>query len=367
MQDIRNSKGLKEKILLMKEIIIDKEFHLRENYLIQFDDEIWEKEVNYFRKLIAYKAATTKENCKKFNNNTYMDADCDVSLASVIVYCIMYYLQGFENFISLQFGSHKKYEISIPNYSMRFRGDTLTPAIYLIKRYLGCLWKEICSSDEMKENERYGKFYNIFFEIAPDHEVLKAPNDDWFKYNYDNADIIWNAMGKEAQDFLFNWLTTGNFIAMPIYINPSRSSLNGKREDTVDTLLWNIYKFYYFYESEGAFSAKQHVENIMSGKYKEKAVENFIKWMEMHMTWNEFINMYCLQDFVEVLGDGKYGRPISMKTGQLIDCQIKENYYAKPNTLKQYESFFRNVNKKIQLRSERIFNIIDKNKKKLRN
>lgn len=322
-----------------------------ENLLVQFDNETWAMEKNLFKKFLEYKK----------RNGYYNGIDCDVSLAAITSYKLIYpYLNDKQ--ISLQKTSKYKYEFNVDNFI--YKGDTLTSALTVIKKYLGFLWKEIDNSKEMKDIEKYQAFYNLFDGVSS-KDIPIAKKGKWNEYCYNNAEIIWNAMDDSAKLFLKNYMKLGNYICIPgntykcknsdKYVSFNTARSNYGTWDTVDTLLWKIYQYF---ETKDI----KYIEEIFTCN-KKQLTSDFLKWNEdfnIH-SWDDFIEVHKLQGFISDR------RPVSLKDGNPIQLDIGKNYNAIPTNYDECLKFFETSKDAINYRTknlyEYIINKVESNKK----
>lgn len=341
---IRNTNDITEKELLMHEVLGKSKFIFEESLLMQNDDSKWGEEKNSLLKFLEYRKT----------KGHYKQMDCDVSLAAVVTYKLMYSFLNNKK-ISAQKANRSKYEFLIEDGTV-YRGDTLTSAITTIKRYLGFLWKEIDKSDELKENIKYSDFYDLFEKVSA-KGIPCAKEGTWDSYcaTPEHANIIWNAMDNEARLFLDNYMRMGNYICIPgntyavtakIFVSFNTARSNMGKWDTVDTLLWKIYQG--FKENN-----IEYIEKIFTVKSKELA-KGFQKCnKDFSITsWDDFIKVHCLQDFIE---DGK---PISLKSGKPIELDIRDEYDAMPNSYDESVVFFKTLSDLIGYRSKRIWSLV---------
>lgn len=340
--------NLTRKIEIMKEIISSGYFKT-ENYLSQFEDNE-NKKSNELLRFLKYKDGY----------GYYKGIDCDVCLTSMVTYCMMYDFLS-ENNIQLQFKEQYKYEIK-NGENIVYRGDTITSAWTAFKNYLTFLWFKKGISPLYRE---------LFIEYVnkkgiPIKGTITIPNDkdkpsykSLIDYVIDRGTndeefckIIYSTISGDAKNFLNNYMTAGNYLCIPgntysgVSFNTARS--NGGKWDTVDLFLWKIYQYYHTGD-------KKYIEMIFTSNQTQLA-QDFMRWVhDFGITcWNEFITIHCLQDFVESCGDGKYGKPISLKTGNPIE-EINGGYDPIPKNLEECETFFKTASKRIPLRTQRIF------------
>jgi len=323
--------------IYMNKLLLNTDYLLRNNYLEQFGDMESAEKDNALEKWLFYE----KE----------MSIDLDTSLEAVLVYWMLFSIYNQENlnaFETIKAFKGKQYEFTSIN-GVKIRGDWLTSPKHVIKLYMSFLWE----SEKKNENSSVRDFYSLFDNISS-QKVLIPRTDTWLKYYYTNAKTIWKAFGKEARNFVNNSMMSGNFIGMPIYINPSRC---GNVDDTVDNLLWKIYCYYHLKDNE----QKNYLKNALKGQYDEKAKENFIKWLEYFKHWNNFVEYNYMQSFVCSDLEG-YGKPISLKTGNEICCKIGRKYQPMPQNKDEMDTMLYNYNVAVEDRTRRIFCEIVKNK-----
>lgn len=328
-----------EKVLIANELLLNTDIVKSENVLCQFDDEKWYSENNYLKKYLEYKSNTSP---------TYYGVDCDVSILCVVMYALLNDNLDLNNIVN-QYGSKRKYEIR--SNDKRFKGDTLTSALHLLKLYLGCLWKRIDSNDQLKGIKKYKDFYELFKTIARTG-VPVALTGDWNSYCYEYSDIIWNAMDEEAKAFFKSYNMFGNYMCIPgnsyqisgkVWTSFNMARSNKGKWDTVDTLLAKIYAYY-------KYSDTAYLEAIFTDKKTELTKET-LEWLTGFDGWFDFINKNALHPFV----DKENLIPISLKTGNPIGIHELNAYNAIPKNYKEFLTFFEQVSKRIALRNEYIY------------
>lgn len=299
----------RSEILSIKDRLQETDILLQKDMLFQYDNDQWGMERNKLKKFLEYK--DTK--------GYYGYVDCDVTLASIVVYALMNKAIPLDS-IRKQGRSNVKYEIFLSG--KRYKGDTLTSALTLLKGYL-----------------------KIFLGI----------NNASIKYCRNNADVIWNEMEEEAKAFFSSYMKAGNYLCIPGESHEGRTSFNTARSnfgkwDTVDTLLWKLYQYY-------ETGDKGYLKKVFTDKKTELAEET-VKWLEVmgFASWKDFIELQCLEDFVSE----KDLVPIAMKTGEKIDVAIGEDYYAFPQTHDEFKKFFEENSNRINLRTIRINNKVHK-------
>ncbi len=322
---IQETEDMQQKMELMQEVLLHSEFCENYNFLLQFecgvDGEVWRKEKNQLRKFLEYKD-------KKSETAFYGDADCDVSLAAMVAYKLLYSDLGNAT-LERKFNSNLRYEYSLDG--VRYGGDTLTSAHTVLKRYL-------------------------------DFAGIQSKNLQTEKWNEEVAarvDEIWQQMDEKAKAFLKQYMTLGNYICIPCkgYQLPSGywTSVNCGRSnygqwDTVDRFLWKMYQYFYTNDSTKLLE--------LFTDYKEVLRDDVLAWNEQfHIkTWNDFVEVHALQDFVEVLDSKKktYGRPMGLKSGKKIDVPIEEEYNPMPQNEEECKVFFEIATSCIQKRGQRI-------------
>lgn len=342
LDKIKTLVTVEEKILLAKEIILTTPIVKMENALSQFDDEEWYLEPNHLKKYLEYK------NPKSY---FYKGIDCDVSILCMVMYCLLNNKFNVNNIIN-QYGSKHKFEIR--DNGERYKGDTLTSALYLLKLYLGSLWKTIDGNPALQREKKYKAFYELFSSVARTG-VPVAPNGDWNEYCYLHSEIIWRAMDTEAKEFLRCYFMFGNYMCIPgksyqigekawTSFNMARS--NRGKWDTVDTLLVKIYGYFYY-------SDVSYLEAIFTDKKEELAAETMI-WLNKYNGWQDFVDRNVLYSFV----DKTNYIPVSLKTGSPIKINEAHNYDAIPKNHKEFLIFFKELSQRIVLRNDYIYSKI---------
>lgn len=339
IREIKESDDIAVRIKRTMEILKETEILLEGNALSYFENEVWYSEKNYLKKLLEYKDA------KGF----YRGVDCDVSWMCIVIYVQLNDRLRFED-IKLQNYCHTKYEIQ-SSYG-RFKGDTMTSAITIIKRYLGLLWSEINQCPELLQEEKYRCFHALFDKVSS-QGIPVSKKGAWLNYCKENSDVIWNALGDECKMFLKNYFMFGNYMCIPgesykltekmaTSFNMARS--NYGKWDSIDTLLIKMYKYF---ETRD----QKILESLFTAKQAEITKET-IRWIDnFDMTnWQEFVKKNLLEDFVNEVDL----KPISLKTGKSF-CDTNAKYYNPiPNSIKEYNTFFKELSIRIYKRSERI-------------
>lgn len=352
LEHINCCNRINDKIKLAKKVISESSFLQEEKISIQFTGDDLD-EMNGLQLFLAYKLGKGDE------KKVFEDADCDVSLLMIIVYCKLLGIDPNEQTIEYQKSFNKrfyKFEIIQPG-KPSYRGDTLTSIQYVLKKHIALLWKMMGENSKFISNEDYKKFYELFSGVS-NRGLLCSDYGSWDDIYYNNAKLIWNVLDDGIKQFLSVAWTLGNFIPMPVYINPSRNDRSGTK-DTTDVLLWNIYVFYQLFSHNEMDLLEKHLKNVLSGNYKEAAIVNYKEWLLNFGNWDSFIKRNCLQDFVKNDGIGKYGRPYSLKTGKIIEIDLDGVYISVPETYEESKKFFYNLNDKILKRGERIIQIIN--------
>lgn len=296
-------RDLRSEILSIKEKLEKSNILLEKDMLFQFDNDKWGMEANKLKKFLEYK--DTK--------GYYGYVDCDVTLAATVVYTLMNKAIPIDS-IRKQGRSNIKYEIFLSGN--RYKGDTLTSALTLLRGYL---------------------------------KIFKGINNASIKYCRDNVDRIWNEMEEEVKSFFSSYMKVGNYICIPGESYEGRTSFNTARSnfgkcDTIDTLLWRLYQYY-------QTSDTVYLEKIFTNKNTD-LVDETVKWLQVmgFANWQDFIEVQCLEDFVSE----KDLVPISMKTGEKIHVPIGDDYYAFPQTHDELLKFFKENSNRINLRTIRI-------------
>ena len=329
-----------EKILMTCEKMKDRKYL---NYLYQFDENMDME--NIFKSWLEYKypKLTTKG----------INGDLDVSLMAVITYCkeLSSYDKSYSdilNKIEMQ-KEENKFQIRLDD-NMEMRGDWLTSPLHIIKLYMGLLWEK----EKKQEKSEKVQFVNLFDRTTRAH-LLYAPVGTWEEYCYKNSDIIWDSFDDEAKEFLLNTISAGNFIMMPIYINPCRCMSFGG-DDTVDTLLWKMYNCFNLKNEEDKFN--DYLKNAFSGNKAEEARKNIVYWMNIfNNSWDTFVKYNFLEGFVKYNG-GQFGRPIDLRSGKEIDLDIGEKFSPMPRDIAEFKNMFINYNKYVEARKNKIYELV---------
>lgn len=342
VDNLKKAVTIAEKVSIAKDLLITTDIIKTESVLCQFDDDKWYSEKNYLKKYLEYKSNTS---------STYYGVDCDVSILCVVMYALLDNKLSLTDIVN-QYSSKHKYEIRCND--VRFKGDTLTSALHLLKLYLGCLWREIDDNEQLKRIKKYKDFYDLFNTIARTG-VPVAPTGDWNSYCYEHSGVIWNAMDEEVKDFFKSYNMFGNYMCIPgnsyqvsdkVWTSFNMSRSNKGKWDTVDTLLVKLYGYY-------KYSDVSYLEAIFTDK-KTELTEETIKWLARFDGWLDFVNKNALQPFA----DETTLIPISLKTGNPIKINEAKTYNAIPKNYKEFLIFFSEVSKRIALRNECIFDML---------
>lgn len=335
IETIRYAETVSEKVNKAKEILSITDYILKYDALSIFDGMKLNDEDNYFKRFLEYRSEASIE---------YQYVDCDASLLCVTMYVLLSNILKVDNILP-QYRSSVKYEIR--KDGMRFKGDTLTSALYPIKLYLGCLWEKAHESKRLQANKKYLEFYQLFDYVAKTG-IPVAPEGEWIEYCLKHSDTIWNAMDEPVRQFLRSYMMFGNYMRIPgnsyltgnkrwLSFNTARS--NRGKWDTVDTLLIKIYVFYRCHDVT-------YLESIFTEQHRAIAQET-ISWLKEFKDWKTFLEENCLYAFVN--SDSLI--PICMKTGKEINGISAEKYDAIPKNYQEFLVFFRQLAERIQARN----------------
>lgn len=339
IERINVATSIDEKIKIAKELLLNTRIVIDEDTLCQFDDTNWYTEDNFLKKYLEYKKTTS---------SIYKGIDCDVSLLSIVMYVLLSDEVELSDIMN-QRSSKQKYEIQ--SNGTRFKGDTLTSALHILKLYLGCLWKYIDNDDKLKKEKKYQEFYEIFPYVARTG-VPVAPTGEWNEYCFENSDIIWNVMDESAKQFFRCYNMFGNYMRIPgssyqigskIYTSFNMARSNKGKWDTIDTLLVKIYAYY----KNNDF---RYLSMIFTDK-KDEITQETLQWLQEFTNWADFIEKNALNAFV----DKDTLVPISLKTGYPIQIETINNYDAIPKNYQEFLIFFEQVSNRIILRNENIY------------
>ena len=335
IEAIRYAETVSEKANKAIELLSTTDYILKYDALSIFDGMKLNDEDNYFKRFLEYRSEASIE---------YKYVDCDASLLCVTMYVLLSNILKMDNILP-QYRSSVKYEIR--KDGMRFKGDTLTSALYPIKLYLGCLWEKVHENKRLQANEKYLEFYHLFNYVTKTG-IPVAPEGEWIEYCLKHSDIIWNVMGEPVKQFLRSYMMFGNYMRIPgnsyltgkkrwMSFNTARS--NRGKWDTVDTLLIKIYAFY-----------KRHdatcIESIFTEQHRAIAQET-VSWLKEFKDWETFLEENCLYTFVN--SDSLI--PICMKTGKAINDGSVEQYDAIPRSYQEFLIFFGQLAERIQARN----------------
>ncbi|MFI3202613.1 MAG: hypothetical protein R3Y54_14025 [Eubacteriales bacterium] len=321
--EIQKTNDLPKNVTLMKEVLLHSDFCNCEkyNFLLQYEcgknGEQWCEEKNDLKKFLEY---------KKMNETTfYGDVDCDVSMAAVVAYGLLYP----ELKTAILGTKYKKLQYEYKLDGVRYGGDTLTSALTVLKRYL-------------------------------DYAGIQENNyKTWGKDVECKMDEIWDLMDESARRFLKIYMTLGNYICMPCKGYQTSlgkwTSVNGGRSnygkwDTVDRFLWKMYQYF--------FTKNSDILLELFTDCKEELRDEVLVWNEQFkiQTWSDFVEVHAFEDLVEVI-DCKnkiYGRPIGLKTGMKIDVFVDEEYNPMPENEKECKIFFETATRLIEKRGQRM-------------
>lgn len=334
IERINAATSIDDKIKIAKELLLNTRVVIDEDTLCQFDDTNWYTEDNFLKKYLEYKKTTSP---------IYKGVDCDVSLLSIVMYVLLSDEVELSDIIN-QYSSKQKYEIQ--SNGTRFKGDTLTSALHILKLYLGCLWKYIDNDDKLKNEKKYQEFYKLFPYVARTG-VPVAPTGTWNEYCFENSDMIWNVMDESAKKFLRCYNMFGNYMRIPgnSYGGDSFNTARSKfgKWDTIDTLLGKIYAYY----KNDDF---RYLSMIFTNK-KEEITQETLQWLQEFPNWSDFIEKNALSAFV----DKDTLVPICLKTGYPIYIETINNYDAIPKNYQEFLIFFEQLSNRIILRNENIY------------
>ena len=400
LNEIKDEKDESQKKDKIKKLLTETDFILTKTALYPFEDEASKKESNYLKKFLEYKIDI---------NPLFKGMDCDVNLYSMVMYGLLKDGVGFDlNKIEKQ-DSVKKYQI-IEN-GERFRGDTLTSAQSIIKKYLSLYWlkinknskkaekiiqlvenyesvknsKKINKDEKEKEkdkilkeiekeikkvevnlidksiDENVIKFYKLFLGVS-NKGFLYEPLTASKEYYLENSDIIWNILAEPVKDFLRVYQMFGNYMCIPGQSYPTGKWKNNRPEydsfnllrsnggelDTIDKLLSGIYGYY-------KFNDKKYIENLFTNSNKkDEVMKDTIYWLDSFVSdegaWKKFVDINCLEAFLS-----KDLRPVSMKTGEIIKDEGILKYNPMPDSLEGFNTFFEQLSKRIVWRTIDIY------------
>lgn len=228
-----------------------------------------------------------------------------------------------------------------------YLGDTMTSALTVFKRYLALL---------LEYGKPSAKFRSVVWSCQNGRKVrIPGPYESQYKdfnrYLYDKiADprfvkIIGHELSKEAKKFLFNYLSAGNFIAVPEHFNAQRS--NYGEWDTADRPLWKVYQYFQNGHDDSYLYALFSYEQDTATAYcKQWFADAGIT------SWERFVSVNLLQPFVN-----RSMKPIALKTGKAVDDLTADDFL--PNTLWECERFFKTANTAIEKRGQLILEKIN--------
>ncbi|MEA4804647.1 hypothetical protein [Acetobacterium wieringae] len=313
------------------------------NYIYQINDN---EPDNVLKAWLEYKYPSLASEKNK------TEIDLDVSLFAIVTYCIELEKLKDSNAgmlvrIEEQMDNKSNYSIKL-NDSLEIRGDWLTSPLHIIKLYMGFLWEEHMKYDSCSP-------YARLYKRTTRKHLLFAPEGKWEEYCYENADIIWDSFDEEAKIFLVNTISAGNFINMPIYINPCRCKAFGG-DDTIDTLLWKMYCSFTLCTEGNSNALDNYLKKAFSGKNQELARENVKNWIKLYdNSWDKFIEYNYLSSMV-FKTNNKCGRPFDLrKEKQPISLRIGEEYNPLPKSIEECRSMFKNYNSVVDIRTIEIF------------
>lgn len=203
------------------------------------------------------------------------------------------------------------------------------------------------------------KKYLIFNEQLPKKGGIKTFGPIILK----NKDIIESSLSRNAQKYLNLSYTLGNFIPVPEHFNVERSGLFA-RWDSWDLTMLAIYNWY----KDNNLIIKTNLttvnktndsalEMLFEKKCKNdkliRSIGNCKEWLLIFGSWNNFVEQNYLQDFVHSENQ-TFGEPIMFFDGH--------SFYKKPlpTTTSEFEDFFSNSSKAIELRGKRMCKELNK-------
>lgn len=372
---------LDEQIETMKKRILDGDF-LCNIYLAQYSPMDC---TNPFKQFCLYRVDLTNIDSEKWEKVTNIDAsevskwvDNDVSLAAIVTYCLMYDWMG-DGIILPQPNVETKYQVKIKGHT--YRGDALTSAWTPFRRYLESLWLSEKSSKKYRErmdkyfdrsaNKRLKtKLHSPKYQKVIESYYKNENYEDYIQYRgslelkpffflavlkfRELFEAIDQEISSEAKAFLGNYMMPGNYIAVPEYFNSGRS--NGGEWDTVDCMLWRIYK--YFASGKDEYLSQLFCKWETEDEKRRRAVENCKDWFAdsgIH-SWEEFVSDNLLTPFVDPVTKV----PIVLKNPN-IDLSERRTFEPIPKSLEEFEIFFETVNRGILKRNNLIWERCKKN------
>ena len=178
---------------------------------------------------------------------------------------------------------------------------------YCINHSKGCITGDTMNSVNTTLNQAFPKDKSIKCRVCKYADEKKENKLDNFLSKFDEVE--------DLKKFISLYHTIGNFIPFPCGCNGPRGT--GKTNDYWDLALLCIYKYY-------KLKKEKWIEAIVGN---EK--DDFIKWLEVFGSWNNFVEKNYLQDFVRVNKstkgeDQKYGSPKELWEKHLKEFDSKE-------------------------------------------
>lgn len=272
-----------------------------------------------FQKICCYKISTLK-------------IDCDVSLFSMLIYAIAYSLSDAK--IESQIEGDKYY---LRKSGIEYIGDTMNSYATCVRGYLRIFNK---NQNIYEANSKVLK--NVYSNISE--------NDYWDACVLDNYEYFDKLVPEKIKMYLFMNHTIGNFIPVPKHFNAPRST---KNLDYWDSALYGIYRWFCEFEN-GDHKSIVGLEDIIGAHnaYPDVNVNIDVckRWLSNFGTWDNFVEMNYMQDFVNVceIGDRKFGRPKELWNGHF------KNKSKNLNDAESFDEFFNNSSSWITARGCRI-------------
>lgn len=221
-------------------------------------------------------------------------------------------------------------EWAVHHYGKIIDPDSNSPLLQEIYRLL---WEEkylACSLSENKDGKQRVKAdtmnsaqttinktmeeFKIRTDCAPREKASIKRLIHFYAQDSDNLSVeLENVAGLSA--FLSMYHTLGNFIPTPF--NTERTA---RTKDYWDLTLLRLYKWYCAKSEE---DKNDELHNLLLDK--ENVVHRCKQWLLAFGTWDNFVKMNYLQDFVNVDANGICGAPKELWEGHFSKALLPEN------------------------------------------
>lgn len=226
--------------------------------------------------------------------------DCDVSLLNILIYAIAYNMMDAE--IKPQ-NDGDKYCLRKANID--YIGDTMNSCAKSVRDYL------------RKFNKNQDIYKLKSKELKNEYIEISTVNY-WDACILDNYEYFNKLIPDEIKTFIRINHTIGNFIPVTKYFNLPRAN---KTRDYWDLTLDGIYKWFEVFEKGNYDSNVGLIDIIGTGikayKDEKENIESCKKWLSSFRSWDNFIEMNYMQDFVNTceFKNRKFGKPKELWKG----------------------------------------------------